>query len=152
MLQILIPENDCQRLQVFRLSICKSAQNLPSRTISDICESLLSILSISTEIDTRKHLFFGLLYRISYQTLQNFLVRLFSYFKGLGKSQDGFIPDIDILNLMNMISWLTCISGLRAVSFHKYYSGKTLQDLQLSEFTVTCDLYRMSNNIDFSRF
>lgn len=68
----------------------------------------------------------------------NFSCKTVFLLEGLGKSQDGFIPDIDVLNLMNMISWLTCISWLRATPFHKYYSGKTLQDLQLSEFTETC--------------
>ena len=45
---------DSQRLHVFQHSICKSVQNLPSQTRSEMCETLLNILPISSEIDARK--------------------------------------------------------------------------------------------------
>lgn len=144
---------DCQRLQVFQHSLCKSAQNLPSRTRSDICESLLNILPISTEIDTRKLLFFGRPCRMSYQTLpkQIFLVRLFSYFEGLGKSQCGFIPDV--INLMNTYDLLTYLyQWVESGSFPSKLSWKNI--VKSTTIRVHKDLrqYRMSNDIDFSRF
>lgn len=91
---------DTQRLHVFQHSVCKTAQNLPRRTRSDISESLFGVYPISFEIDKRKLLFFGRLCLLNYETLPNriFLTRLFSCLENLSKHKLGFIPEI--LNLL----------------------------------------------------
>lgn len=95
-----VSAKDTQRLHVFQHSVCKTAQNLPRKTRSDICESLFGVYPISSEIDKRKLLFLGRLRLLNYETLANriFLTRLFSFLENLSKHQLGFIPDI--LNLL----------------------------------------------------
>lgn len=91
---------DTQRLHVFQHSVCKTAQNLPRKTKSDICESLFGVYPISSEIDIRKLLFLGRLCLLNYEILANriFLTRFSSFLENLSKYQLWFIPDI--LNLL----------------------------------------------------
>ena len=90
---------DAQRLHVFQHSVCKTAQNLPRKTRSDIC-AFFGVYPISSEIDKRKLLFLGRLCLLNYEILANriFLTRLFSLLENLSKYQLGYIPDI--LNLL----------------------------------------------------
>ena len=87
---------DIQRLNTFQHFVCKDILKLPKRYRSDICESLLSVLPIESEIDARKLLFLGRLCRMNCETLpkQIFLARLFSHLEKLSNTQYGFIPDI----------------------------------------------------------
>lgn len=80
---------DTQRLHVFQHSVCKTAQNLPRKTRSDICESLFGVYPISSEIDIRKLLFLGRLCLLNYEILANriFLTRFSSFLENLSKYQ-----------------------------------------------------------------
>lgn len=46
-----LSSKDTQRLHVFLHSVCKTAQNLPRRTRSDLSESIFSVYPIIYEID-----------------------------------------------------------------------------------------------------
>ena len=87
---------DLQKLNIFQHFVCKDILKVPKRFRSDICESLLNVLPIESEIDARKLLFFGRLCRMNCDTLpkQIFLARLFSHLENLANTQYGFIPDI----------------------------------------------------------
>lgn len=128
---------DSQRLHVFQHSICKSVQNLPSQTRSDMCETLLNILPISSEIDARKLLFFGRLCRMSYQTLpkQIFLIRLFSFLVELRKNQRGFIPDIlRLLDHYDLVEYLDQWMKNRLFPLNPH--GKKLLGQQSTNFSA----------------
>jgi hypothetical protein len=103
--------SDCQRLNVFQHSICntKNAQNLPTATRSDICESLFNVITIISEIDVRKLLFLVRLCQMDPKSLPKkvFLTRLYSILEGVSEKQRGFIPDvIDVLLTYNLLNYL----------------------------------------------
>lgn len=144
---------DSQRLKVFQHSICKSAQNLPRQTRSDMCESLFNVIPISVEIDARKLLFFGRLCRMSSQALpkQTFLIRLFSYLMRLTNNQVGFIPDVvQLLTIYNLIDYLH--QWIENGSFPSKQSWKTFVRSATTRTHRDMRYLRMSSDPDFSRF
>lgn len=85
--------NDLERLNVFQHFVCKNAQNLPTKTRSDICEIVFNVLPIISEIDIRKLLFLGRLCLIDHQFLSKkiFSTRLFSFLENISNKQRGFL-------------------------------------------------------------
>lgn len=89
-------QRDLQALNTLQHFICKHAMGLPKVTRSDICESLLGLLPISSEIDKRKLLFLGRLCELDTKTLTKkiFLQRLFTYLQSPELKHFGFIHDV----------------------------------------------------------
>ena len=87
---------DLTNLNRFQHFIVKRIQNLRTCTRSDMCQSLLGILPISSFIDIRKLLFLQILCSLDDNFLAKriFMARLFSYFPDNSWKQFGFIPDI----------------------------------------------------------
>lgn len=117
--------NDLQRLNVFQHFVCKNAQNLPTKTRSDICESVFNVLPIKSEIDIRKLLFLGRLCLMDHQSLSKkiFSTRLFSFLENISNKQRGlfrmssiFCPLTALLN--------TYKHGSLIAHFHRNRLGK----------------------------
>ena len=109
-----ITQQDSRRLCTFQHFVCKNAMGLPTRTRSDMAESMFDLIPIPAEIDTRKLLFLGRLCRLEEHLLPKkiFLIRLFSFIESLSNNQKGFIPDIVCLLhqyglLDHLRNWLT---------------------------------------------
>lgn len=85
-----------RRLTTFQPDICKVILILPKQTRSNICEQLLNLTPIMSEIDPRKLLFSGRRCPMDPRCLakQLFILRLFSVLSNLNPTQQGFIPDI----------------------------------------------------------
>ena len=143
---------DLQRLHVFQHSVCKTAQTLPHRTRSDICESLFGLYPISSEIDKCKLRFFGRLCLLNYQTLPHriFLTRLFSFLADLSKRQMGFIPDIlKLLEKYNLTQFLQ--QWLDYGTFPNKQTWKTIVTQAVYQHHETLRTSRICGP-DFSRF
>ena len=86
-------QQDNRRLSTFQHFVCKNVLSLPTRSRSDMVESMLDLLPLLSEIDTRKLLFLGRLCRLEEHLLPKkiFLVRLFSFVECLSNKQQGFI-------------------------------------------------------------
>lgn len=76
-----IPQEDVRCLNTLLHGICKVILNLPKQTRSDMCEQLLNLTQIMTEIEAKKLLFFGKLCIIDPRcpTWQTLILRLFSF-------------------------------------------------------------------------
>uniref|UniRef100_A0A8W8L5Q8 Reverse transcriptase domain-containing protein n=1 Tax=Magallana gigas TaxID=29159 RepID=A0A8W8L5Q8_MAGGI len=102
-------QTDTQILNTFQHFICQHAMALQKQTRSDMCESLLGFLPISSEIDIRKLQFLGRLCELDTKTLPKriFLHRLFSYLYSPVCKLYGFIPDIiSILSKYSLLNHL----------------------------------------------
>ena len=90
-----IKMTDIHLLDTFQHFIVKTVQNFSRSTRSDMCESMLGIFRISSEIERRKLLFFNRLCNLDYDTLtkQLFVRRLFQYTTSSRKRMLGFVPD-----------------------------------------------------------
>ena len=126
---------------------------MPKQFRSDICESLLNVLPIESEIDARKLLFFGRLCRMNCDTLhkQIFLARLFSHLENLANTQYGFIPDI--LRLLVDYDLLPFLSNwLENGHFPEKYIWKKTVRLSVSSTHNHNRLNRMLNDADLRDF
>ena len=90
-----------QSAEVFHHYCLKKIQFLPKNTRSAMCQTLLGVGSLLSEIDKRKLMFFHKITLLSEDSLskQIFLRRLFLYQHRISNSntvnQYGFIPDLD---------------------------------------------------------
>ncbi|KAK3096521.1 hypothetical protein FSP39_000985 [Pinctada imbricata] len=101
---------DTRKLTTFQHFVCKNALKLPRHCRSDICESLLNLVTVLAEIEVRKLLFFGRLCRLHSDTLPKkiFLYRMFEYMEADEHKQRGFIPDaLRLLSFYGLYEHLT---------------------------------------------
>lgn len=148
-----LTKQDLQKLQTLQHFICKNTMQLPSRCRSDICESLLDIFPIHSEIDRRKLLFFGRLCQMDNETLPKtiFLIRLFSYSEYISASQRGFIPDIlQVLTTYDLLSYLT--QWLHNGLFPDKAHWKRIVRNAVTQSNTHDRSVRMENDDDFSTF
>lgn len=119
----------------------------------DISESLFNVLPITSEIDTRKLLFFERLCRLDCNTLPKkcFLTRLMSFLLEISNKQKGFIPDIiSILQLYNLMYYLQ--NWLDDGSFPNNSSWTKIVRRAVESSHETDRERPMSNDPDFSFF
>ena len=148
-----LTNTDTQRLSSFQHFVCKDVLNLPRRFRSDICESLLDILPIESEIDARKLLFLGRLCRMDSHTLpkQIFLSRLFSYVETLSENQCGFIPDImEIIHKYELSSFL--LDWIQEGNFPDKNVWKNIVRNCVSSAHIQFRSTRMLNDTGFAEF
>ena len=101
--------HDLNELEKFQHFCVKKIQCLPWLTRSYMCESLLGLPKLSSEIDKRKLFFLERLIRLPETTLtkQIFIRRLFSFQYITDRSPLGFIPDvIKIMEKYNILEHL----------------------------------------------
>lgn len=145
--------NDHQRLNVFQHVVSKNAQNLPTKTRSDICESVFNVLPIKSEIDIPKLLFLGRLCLMDHQSLSKkiFSTFLFSYLENISNKQRGFIPDvINILSTYSLTEYLQ--TWLHDCSFPPKQTWKKIVRSAVSKLHQTNRNIRMINDNDFLPF
>lgn len=91
-----LKSQDYQLLNKFQHFIVKDIQGLKTSTRSDMCESLVGLRPITSEIDKKKLLFFEKLCNFSHDILVKkiFLFRLFTYLNDKQDKSFGYVKDI----------------------------------------------------------
>lgn len=126
---------------------------LPKQTRSDMCESLLGLLPISSEIDIRKLQFLGRLCELDTKTLPKriFLHRLFSYLYSPVCKPYGFIPDIiSILSKYSLLNHL--LLYLDEGYFPPKPEWKIIVKASVLEYHLHSRRQRMISDPDFMLF
>lgn len=91
-----LKQTDLQILSKFQHFVLKDIQGLKISTRSDMCESMLGLHPIISEIDKRKLAFFGKLCKLDINCLAKniFLLRLCDLLQDSVKQPSGFLKDI----------------------------------------------------------
>ncbi|OOZ37539.1 RNA-directed DNA polymerase, partial [Solemya elarraichensis gill symbiont] len=146
-----LSRNDLRSLEVFQHFVCKLFLRLPTRTRSDMCESILGVHRITAEIDKRKLLFLHKLIVLPLNSIPKhmFHLRLFSYI--ITQKGNGFIPDIcDILSRYNLTQYLT--SFMETNGFPTKNVWKRIVKNRIRHTENTLLRTRINHDSDFARF
>lgn len=104
-----LKQTDFQILNKFQHFVTKDIQGMKISTRSDMCESMIGLHPIISEIDKRKLVFFGKLCKLDTNSLSKniFLFRLYDLLQGDIKQFSGFLKDIyEILIKYNLLQYL----------------------------------------------
>lgn len=148
-----LKQTDLQVLNKFQHFVIKDIQGLKISTRSDMCESMLGLHPIVSEIDKRKLAFFGKLCKLDINCLTKniFLLRLCDFLQDGNKPFSGFLKDIyEILAKYNLLQYLHLF--LEAGNFPEKKDWKTIVKKSIHNHHTEEWRSRTENDPDFRMF
>ena len=132
--------------------IVKSIQGFHVRTRSDMCESMLGLFRLSSEIDKRKLMFIYKILSLPSHTVSKniFLRRYFTYISHSNNNARGFIPDICKLLLKYNLEYIIN-TFILSQKLPTKYEWKKVVKIKVSQLEHSLWQERLGEN-DFTRF
>ena len=146
-------QTDIKNIQTFQHLSTKVLLKLPQRTRSDMCESILGLQRITSEIDKRKLIFLEKLISLppSSTPKQIFLQRLIAFTTSHGEKGTGFIKDIfQLMETYHLMPFIT--NYIEHSSFPDKIPWKLTVKKHISEYEEQQLKNRMDTDNDFNRF
>ena len=143
---------DIMNINKFQHYAAKLIRNFRKQTRSDMCESLLGLPRLCSEVDKRKLMFFQKLTMLSYQSTvkQIFLKRLYT-FVYKPKGQLGFIPDVyRLFSKYGLSDFFT--DYVKHYTFPTKVAWKRIVNSNIYTFENKELYQRMNTDSDFCRF